>query len=94
MADLFFTCLIDEEEGEDEEKGMRYEVWTNEKLESGSEEGGKFVWRRGGDLPKGTKSVEFADMGTRSLSHLHQFTPSPVLSSSVSDGQIEMERLI
>lgn len=63
MADLFFTCLVDPE---DEGKGLRYEVWTNEKLDYEGE-GGKFVWRRGGDLPKGTKSVGFADMGASTL---------------------------
>ncbi|GAA5911057.1 FG-GAP repeat domain-containing protein [Sporobolomyces salmoneus] len=72
LADVFVTCMGGKN-GDDKDH-LRYEVWINEKKGSlrggeGDEEGqqteatgGKFVWKRGGDLPKGTKSVSFADM--------------------------------
>lgn len=76
LADVFLTCLGGKN-GDDEDH-LRYEIWVNEKRASllGGDEaegddgrigrGGKFVWKRGGDLPKGTRSVSFADMGTHS----------------------------
>lgn len=70
------TC-IDEERGKGD---LRYEVWVNEKGREEDEEegkGGMFRWKRGGQLPKGTRSVSFADMGklfSLFLSFLAEFT--------------------
>lgn len=54
LADLFLMC----DKGNDE---LEYQIWVNSK-----EKG--FTFARKGDLPKGTKSVSFADMGALSLS--------------------------
>lgn len=70
LADLFLTCLKNPDDKEDQ--GLRYEVWVNTKGTQGEGGGGgKFEWKRGGDLPKGTKSVGFADMGKK----LFKFPP-------------------
>lgn len=50
LADLFLTC-----EGKSAEH-LSYQIWLNNK-------DGNFTLSRKGDLPRGTKSVSFADMG-------------------------------
>lgn len=52
LADLFFTC----KKG-DSDLDLSYQIWLNDKS-------GGFKLARTGDLPKGTKSVGFADMGS------------------------------
>ncbi|GAA5933073.1 FG-GAP repeat domain-containing protein [Sporobolomyces koalae] len=51
LADLFFTCIDPQDSSR-----LEYQIWTNDKTS------GKFVWKRQGQLPKGTKNVGFADM--------------------------------
>ncbi|GAA6029384.1 hypothetical protein JCM8097_003650 [Rhodosporidiobolus ruineniae] len=52
LADLFLTCQ--KSGGSDDE--LSYQIWLN------SKDGSGFKLAREGDLPKGTKSVSFADM--------------------------------
>lgn len=76
LADLFLTC-----EGKSAEH-LSYQIWLNNK-------DGNFTLARKGDLPRGTKSVSFADMGEFDLvSALALPTHSP--SSSDRDGTIDM----
>lgn len=51
LADVFLTC----QDGESSDR-LSYQIWTNDK-------DGQFSLARKGDLPRGTKSVGFADMG-------------------------------
>ncbi|KAL8286465.1 hypothetical protein RQP46_004482 [Phenoliferia psychrophenolica] len=51
LADIFLMC-----EGKSEEY-LSYQIWTNDK-----EGGYKLAKKQSGDLPRGTKSVGFADM--------------------------------
>ncbi|GAA6012102.1 hypothetical protein JCM11491_001751 [Sporobolomyces phaffii] len=72
LADVFVTCLGGDKN--DDPDRLRYEIWINEKPDPNvdsrdgddvvldEERRGKFVWKRGGDLPVGTRSVSFADM--------------------------------
>ena len=52
LADIFIMC-----EGKSEEY-LSYQIWTNDKAG-----GYKLAAGKSGDLPRGTKSVGFADMG-------------------------------
>jgi hypothetical protein len=61
LADLFFVCLGGGSRRNDPER-LEYQVWTNTKG-GGDGKGGKFVFKREGKLPRGTKSVTFGDMG-------------------------------
>lgn len=51
LADVFLTC----QDSESSDR-LSYQIWTNDK-------DGQFSLARKGDLPRGTKSVGFADMG-------------------------------
>lgn len=55
LADLFLTCLNEDGSGGKGGSDLRYEIWINDKIK------GKFVYKRGGDLPKGTRTVGFSD---------------------------------
>lgn len=50
LADVFLTCR----DGKSSDR-LTYQIWTNDKE-------GMFSLARKGDLPRGTKSVSFADM--------------------------------
>ncbi|CEQ39850.1 SPOSA6832_01410, partial [Sporobolomyces salmonicolor] len=52
LADLFFMC----QNNKDDENDLSFQIWLNDK------ESGKFRFAKGGSLPRGTKSVGFADM--------------------------------
>ncbi|GAA5984638.1 hypothetical protein JCM11641_004548 [Rhodosporidiobolus odoratus] len=52
LADLFLMCEKPSGSADD----LEYQIWLN------SKDGSGFKWARTGDLPKGTKSVSFADM--------------------------------
>ncbi|GAA5951802.1 hypothetical protein JCM3765_003122 [Sporobolomyces pararoseus] len=54
LADLFLTCL-NEEKGVQGSSELRYEIWINDK------KSGKFVYKRGDFLPKGTRTIGFSD---------------------------------
>lgn len=78
LADLFLTC-----QNGNSPDHLSYQVWLNDK-------DGKFKLARKGDLPFGTKSVSFADMGEfRRLLRLCAVAP---LTSSFTDrdGTIDM----
>ncbi|GAA5877748.1 hypothetical protein JCM1840_003347 [Sporobolomyces johnsonii] len=52
LADLFLMC----QNNKDDEHDLSFQIWLNDK------ESGKFRFAREGSLPRGTKSVGFADM--------------------------------
>ncbi|GAA5978759.1 hypothetical protein JCM10908_004473 [Rhodotorula pacifica] len=68
LADLFFVCLGGKNRDDPDE--LEYQVWVNSKGKSAGgddddeekREGGRFVFKREGKLPRGTKSVSLGDM--------------------------------
>ncbi|GAA5911051.1 hypothetical protein JCM6882_006862 [Rhodosporidiobolus microsporus] len=81
LADLFFMC--EKEGGRDGE--VEYQIWGNRKTDREGN-GGGFVYKRGGKLPKGTRSVSFADMDRDGTIDM-VLTVCPSLSSGGSSGR-------
>ncbi|GAA6063243.1 hypothetical protein JCM10212_000345 [Sporobolomyces blumeae] len=63
LADLFLVCVREGTQVGDDGLGedMFYQVWAGTKGAEGTGRG-SYKWMRQGDLPRGTKSVGFADM--------------------------------
>ncbi|GAA5822622.1 hypothetical protein JCM11251_004321 [Rhodosporidiobolus azoricus] len=81
LADLFFTC---EKEGGGEGE-LEYHIWVNRKPDRDGK-GGGFVYKRGGELPRGTRSVSFADMDRDGTIDM-VLTVCPSLTSGGSSGR-------
>ena len=62
LADLFLTCGTGEK-GSNELAS--YQIWRNDK------DSGQFVLSRKAALPKGTKTVGFADMGKLGTAYIN-----------------------
>lgn len=82
LADLFLTCGSGEKESNDL---VSYQIWRNDKAS------GKFVLSRKAALPKGTKSIGFADMGQSmpSTTHTREVADQDLLRAD-RDGTVDL----